>query len=47
MKPRLARKLVVVLVLSVLATVSLVANASAAQFDPVFGSMSMTKAVRK
>lgn len=47
MKPRLTRKLVVVLALSLLATFTLVASASAAQFDPVLSSMSMSKTTRK
>ena len=40
MNRRLARKLTIFVVVSLLATLSLVAQASAAQFDPVINSTS-------
>lgn len=41
MNRRLARKLVLFVVVSLLTTLSLVAQASAAQFDPVINSTSV------
>ena len=46
MKRQLTKKVILLVALSLLATFSLVAQASAAQFDPVFTAAN-TKTIRK